>query len=203
MELDLMGFSGIDSWGTWSIWRFGVYNSFITEVDHEKRNLLSWNVFVDYNAKNPMSPNKFSNLYSLISFQPTNNLRFFMESQTPTISGGDDFSQYNIGVSYQPCAAVETRLSYRSVKNHPIQRDREQITMNANVRVNEKYTVAGRWTFDINRDLMPIQQYSIYRKSGLWYTGANVYFRDNGGKKETGFGISISLGDIGTSLPES
>ncbi len=203
MELDLMGFSGIDSWGTWSIWRFGVYNSFITEVDHEKRNLLSWNVFVDYNAKNPMSPNKFSNLYSLISFQPTNNLRFFMESQTPTISGGDDFSQYNIGVSYQPCAAVETRLSYRSVKDHPIQKDREQITMYANVRVNEKYTVAGRWTFDINRDLMPIQQYSIYRKSGLWYTGANVYFRDNGGKKETGFGISISLGDIGTSLPES
>lgn len=201
MELDLMGFSGIDSWGSWSIWRFGVQNSLITSIDGEKHTLLNWNVFVDYNAKSPLSYNKFSNLYSLVQFTPTKNLSFFMESQTPTISGGDDFSQYNVGISYQPCAALETRLTYRSVKDHPIQRDCEQISLYANLRINEKYTVAGRWHFDVEHNRIPIQQYCIYRKSGMWYTGATLFFRDNGGKKETGFALSISLGETGTTLP--
>ena len=42
INLDLMGFSGIDGWGTWTIWRFGMQNTLTTTVDGENRTLLYW-----------------------------------------------------------------------------------------------------------------------------------------------------------------
>ncbi|MBQ3218277.1 MAG: hypothetical protein IJB33_05345 [Akkermansia sp.] len=203
MELDLMGFTGLDSWGTWSLWRFGLNNRFITEVDMEKHSLLNWNVFIDYNAENPHAPNKFSNLYSMLTFRPSERVRFYLESQTPTISGGDDFTEYRAGVGFQPCASLETSFWYRSIKDHPIQSDSEQLSLRATLRINEKYTVNGRWDFDIERSRIPIQQYSVFRKTGSWFTGASLFLRDNGGKKETGFGISFTLAETGTALPIS
>ncbi len=203
IDLDLLGFSGLDSWGDWSIWRFGVSNVLTTTIDRERHELLNWNVFIDFNAKNPDTDSKCSNLYSILSFHPSERFTFYLESQTPTIEGGDDFSLYEVGASFQPCASFESTVSYRSIKSHPILNDEEQVYLRANLRINEKYTVRGQWSFDIARNRAPIQQYSVYRKSGSWFTGASLFLRDNGGKRETGFGISFTLGETGTSLPIS
>lgn len=201
MELDLIGFSGIDSWGTWSIWRIGMENLFQTKVDGENHTLLKWKLFIDYNENNPHSTNKFSNLYSLLSFSPTHRFSLFVESQTPTIEKGDRYKLLNIGMTFQPFASLETMLGYRSICDHPIQGDAEQIYLTANLRINEKYTIGCQWNWDIEYNRIPIQQYSIFRKSGAWYVGATLFLRDNGGKKETGFGISFTLGETGTALP--
>lgn len=201
MELDLAGFSGVDSWGAWSIWRFGLENLFMTDVDGENHTLMKWKLFIDYNQNNPHSDNRFSNLYSLFTFSPTHRFNVFVESQTPTIEKGDGYKLLNAGVNFQPFAALETTLGYRSICDHPIQGNAEQIFLTANLRINEKYTLACQWNWDIEYDRLPIQQYSIFRKSGAWYVGATLFLRDNGGKKETGFGISFTLGETGTALP--
>ncbi|MBR5887428.1 MAG: hypothetical protein IKZ07_04375 [Akkermansia sp.] len=203
MSLDLMGFSGIDSWGTWSIWRIGISNTFNTTVDGSPHNLFKWNCFIDYNETNPNSPNKFSNLYSLVSFKPTRELTLYCNTQTPTIDNGDGFREYSYGIAWQPLAALETRLSYRTLKGHPIQDDAEQVTLQANLRINEKYSAACKWSWDIEHKRVPIQQYSLFKKTGAWYMGATLFLRDNGGKKETGFGVSFTLAETGTALPVS
>ncbi|MBR4309746.1 MAG: hypothetical protein IKT79_01850, partial [Akkermansia sp.] len=88
INLDLMGFSGIDGWGTWTIWRFGMQNTLTTTVDGEPRTLLYWDIFIDYNEENPNTNSKYSNLYSRVVFQPTRRLKLGLETQTPTIKNG-------------------------------------------------------------------------------------------------------------------
>lgn len=201
MPLDLCGFTGIDGWGAWDIWRFGLQNIFNSTVDGEQLQVLNWNSFFDLNLDNPNTDRKYSNLYTYISFRPSERLRFSLDSRTPTIGGGEGFYQHSISLAYQPVAWWEGRVGYTSIKDHPVQSDTEQIRVVSNLRINEKYTVAGQWHWDFSYKRMPIQQYSVFRNSGAWYIGATFFIRDNGGRKEEGFGISFTLGETGTAMP--
>ncbi len=201
MSLDLIGFTSIDAWGTWSVWRFGAQNVLSTTVDGAPYTLLHWHVFIDYNEENPNTLNNFSNLFSEVTFRPTERLSVRFESQTPTIREGDGFSQYNTSVSYRPVRWFEGTVGHRYLNSHPFHRDASQMYLQANLRFNEKYSFYGRWYWDIEEKRFPIQQYSIFRRSGPWYVGASLFLRNNGGKKETGVGISFTLGETGTALP--
>jgi len=201
MSLDLMGFTGIDGWGTWTVWRMGAQNVVTTTVDMENRTLLNWNIFLDYKATAPNTDSPFSNLFSVLAFHPAERLTLSLETQTPTIRNGDGFSQYNASVTYRPFSFFEGRAGYRNIDNHPLIEDSGQVYGQAIVRMNEKYSAAGQWYWDIQEGRMPIQQYSIFRKAGSWYVGATLFLRDNGGKRETGFGLSFTLGETGTALP--
>ena len=87
--------------------------------------------------------------------------------------------------------------------DHPLLSDAEQFYIRSNIRVSEKTTLSIQWYYDIENGRMPIQQYSIFRHMGPWYVGATFYLRDNGGKRETGFGISFTLGETGSTMPIS
>lgn len=201
MPMDLMDMSGLDAWGKWSLVRFGLKNEFTTEVDEEQHQLLHTDMFVDYNLDSPYIDNSFGNLFARVSFTPTDRFSVYFDSSSPIFGEGDSYSQYNTGFSYQPFSWLETRLGYRSLKNHPLLASSEQVYANANIRINERYAFGGRWEWDIENNRMPIQQYTIFRHSGPWYIGATLYVRDNGGKKETGFGLSFTLEETGFTLP--
>ncbi len=201
MPLDLMGFTGVDGWGNWTVWRMGAQNIFTSSRDGERVNLLQWNAFIDYNVDNPSSASSFSNLYSIVNFRPVERFYLTFETQTPTIKNGDGFSQYNTSATIQPMRWFEARVGHRYLNNHPLHHDASQVYLQTNLRINEKYTFAGRWNWDIEEKRLPIQQYSVFRNVGAWYVGATLFLRNNGGKKETGFGISFTLGETGTALP--
>ena len=201
MPLDLCGINGIDGWGSWDVLRLGLQNIFNSESDGDKVRLINWNTFFDINLDDKNSNSRYSNVYSYISFHPSERLSFSMDTQDPLIGKGDSFYLHRIHMEYQPVAWWEGRMGYACIKDHPLQRDSEQVYLQSNLRINEKYTVAGRWHFDIERKRMPIQQYSVFRNSGAWYVGATLFIRDNGGKKEEGFGISFTLGETGSALP--
>ena len=201
MAMDLCSFTGIDGWGKSSVWRFGMQNTFSSVQDGERRNILDWHAFVDYNADNPNSVRDFSNLYSLVRFNPGDTLSLRLESLTPTFRGGEDFHQYNVSLSHMPCAWFEYTFGARYIEHHPIQQDSNQLYAQANLRINECYTLAGRAYMDITEGRSPLQQLSLFRNSGAWYVGVNVYMRDNGGKREFGVGLAFTLEETGTTLP--
>ena len=201
IPMDLCGNLGIDGWRNWSIWRFGVQNIFSSNVDEKRIRVLTWDTFFDYNVENPDSDSKFSSLYNIVHMKPSERLDMYLISQTPTIDDGEGFVQYTIGSRIVPCAWLETYVNYNSIKDHPTQKDSEQMQFRTNIRFNERYTFAGQWYYDITEGRMPIQQYSLFRHAGAWYIGATLYLRDNGGKQEKGFGISFTLGETGTALP--
>lgn len=201
MPLDLIAFNGVDSWDSWSVWRLGMRNSFTTTVDGENVRLLDVNTFIDYNLDNPLTESEYSNLYTRATLNLTKQTRFYMETQTPTFKNGDGYNRYNINVATMPFAWLETHLGWRYFKGHPIFQDSEQLETKFNVRFNERYTAAVRLTWDFTYERMPVQQYSLFRNVGPWYIGATIFVRDNGGKKEEGFGISFTLSETGTALP--
>lgn len=201
IPLDLCGFAGLDGWGNWNIWRLGMKNTLISHVDGETLKLLTWDTFCDYNADNPNSEYDFSSLYNIVRFQPSKRLEFNVTTQTPTVNNGEGFWQYSIGARVIPADWLETYISYRAISDHPIQEDSGQFHLRTNIRLNEKYTFSVQLYYEEEEGRFPIQQYSIFRHAGAWYIGATVFLRDNGGKKEQGFGISFTLGETGTALP--
>ena len=201
IPLDLCGFAGIDGWGNWNICRLGMKNTLTSSVDGESIKLLTWDMFCDYNADNPNSDYDFSSLYNIISFRPSKRFELTLTTQTPTINNGEGFWQYSIGTRIIPAEWLETHLSYRAIKDHPIQEDSGQFHLRTNIRLSEKYTFSVKLYYEEDEGRFPIQQYSLFRHAGAWYIGATVFLRDNGGKKEQGFGISFTLGETGTSLP--
>ena len=203
VPMDLCGFTGIDGWGNWNIWRIGLKNSLSTTVDGERRRFLSWDMFVDYNVDNPNSSYTFSNLYNVVSFSPSERLNLYATLQTPSIDNGEGFRQFSIGTRVIPSSWLEAYVAYYNIEDHPTQQDSGQFQLRTNVRVNEKYTLSAQWHYEIEEGRMPIQQYSVFRHAGAWYVGATFFLRDNGGKKEEGFGISFTLGETGTALPIS
>lgn len=203
MALDLAGFSAIDSWGNWNIWRIGLKNALTSKVEDQRIQVLSWDSFVDYNIDNPNTDCNFSNLYNIIRFSPSQRFNFYINTQTPTIDNGEGYSQYGTGVRIIPCAWLEASMGYNSIMDHPLLSDAEQFYIRSNIRVSEKTTLSIQWYYDIENGRMPIQQYSIFRHMGPWYVGATFYLRDNGGKRETGFGISFTLGETGSTMPIS
>ena len=203
LPMDLIGYTGIDGWGNWNIWRLGMQNTFSSSVDGERIKLLTWDTFCDYNLENPNSDYTFSNLYNIVSFQPSRRFTVYVTAQTPTFDNGEDYTQYSLSSRIIPCDWLETYISYQAILDHPVQEDSDQIELRSNLRINEKYTFSAQWHYDISEGRMPIQQYSLFRHAGAWYVGATFYLRDNGGKKEEGFGISFTLGETGTALPIS
>lgn len=201
MPLDLMGFTGVDGWGTWTIWRLGTRNTFSTHYDGETRTLLDWDLFLDYNITNPNTDSTFSNLFSTITLYPFRQIKINLETQTPTIRDGDGFYQYNTSMSLIPLPWFEATMGHRFIKDHPIQRDANQVYTRANLRLSERYTASTYVSWDLESHRMPIQQYSLFRKFGPWYIGATVFLRNNGGKKERGVGMAFTLGETGTAMP--
>ena len=201
MPMDIMQFTGIDGWTNWTIWRLGLRNTISTVYDNESRTLINWNLFLDYNVDNPNTSSRFSNLFSLVEITLNQQCSITFESQTPTIRDGDGFNQYNTSVRVVPLPWLELYLGQRYISNHPIQGDANYSYFQTNLRVNERYTLSARVNWDAESNRIPIQQYSLSRKFGPWYVGATLMFRNNGGKKETGFGMSFTLGETGTSLP--
>ena len=201
MPLDLIGFTGVDSWGTWTVWRLGTRNTFSTVYDGESRTLLDWDLFLDYNITNPNTESTFSNLFSTITFTPIRQLQLNLETQTPTIREGDGFYQYNTSATIIPVSWFEATIGHRFIKDHPVRGDASQAYTRANLRFNEHYTASTYVSWDMENHRMPIQQYALFRKCGPWYVGAAVFMRNNGGKKEHGVGMSFTLGETGTAVP--
>lgn len=203
MPMDLCSFTGVDGWGKNSVWRFGMQNTFSSMRDGERMNVLDWNAFVDYNGNNSNTNRPFSDVYSVVRLNPADTFTVRFESLTPTFRNGEDFHQYNTSISHMPCAWFEYTLGHRYIEHHPIQKDSNQFYAQGNLRINENYTLAGRAYMDITEGRSPMQQLSLFRNSGAWYVGFNVYLRDNGGKRETGVGLSFTFSETGTSLPVS
>lgn len=201
MPLDLMGFTGIDGWGRWTVWRLGTQNTLSTVYDGESHTVLHWNVFIDYNVDNPNTESRFSNLYSIVNLYLSERFSIDLETQTPTVRDGDGFNQYNTSMRFLPTSWLETSLGHRYIRNHPVQENASQIHAQVNLRLNEKYTMSARVYWDLEEKRIPIQQYSVSRKFGPWYVGTTFMIRNNGNRRETGMGLSFTLGETGTSLP--
>ncbi len=201
MPLDLNGYSGADGWTDWSTVRIGFQNFLTTKYDGEVRRLLRWNTFFNINLQNNDSLGEYSNLYSVLELKPSERLRIESDIQVPIIASDNDYLATTHTVSYQALRWLEVELGHRYNSNEALQYESQQFNWRLNMRINENYSFSSNMYVDMSLDSIPLQQYSVFRKMGAWHVGGTLFFRDNGGVKETGFGISFSLIETGMSAP--
>ncbi len=201
MPLDLNGYSGADGWNDWSTVRIGFQNYLTTKYDGEVRRLLRWNTFFNINLMNSDRLGEYSNLYSVLELKPSERLHIESDIQVPIIASDDDYMATTHTVSYQALRWLEVELGHRYNSNDALQYESQQFNWRLNMRISENYSFSSNMYVDMSLDSIPLQQYSIFRNMGAWHMGGTLFFRDNGGVKETGFGISFSLIETGMSAP--
>ncbi len=201
MPLDLNGYSGSDGWNDWSTLRLGFQNYLTTKYDGEVRRLLRWNTFFNINLQDNDTLSEYSNLYSVLSLRPSERLQIMSDIQIPIIASDNDYTATTHTIRYQALRWLEIDLGHRYNSNDALRYESQQFNCNLNIRVNENYSLAGSMYVDMSLDTIPLQQYSVFRNMGAWHMGATLFFRDNGGVKETGFGFSFSLIETSTSAP--
>ncbi len=201
VSLDLMGFEAIDSWSNRSVLRYGINTIAQTHIDGERTTLLSWNSFMDFNLDPPDGENAFSDLYSTFVLRTSDQFSFYESFQTPFIKDGAGYHLFNTGINYQPFSWLDMLIGHRYLRKHPMLYDANNGVARLNVRLNENYTASVRYEWDMELKSVPVQQYSLFKKTGAWFIGATFFLRDNNGKKENGFGLSFTLGETGSSFP--
>ncbi len=201
MPLDINGFSGTDGWHDWSTLRIGFQNYLTTRYDGETRRLLRWNTFFNINLDQNDTLTEYSNLYSVLEMNPSERIKIISDVQVPIVQQGNDFTSTTHTIRYQVTRWMEVDLGHRYTYSDSLQYNSEQINWKLNLRLNENYSLASEMYLDRNLNSIPLQQYSIFRNMGAWQMGATLFFRDNGGVRETGFGLSFSLIEANASTP--
>ncbi len=201
MPQDINSFSGTDGWNDWSTLRLGFLNFLSTRYDGELRRLLRWNTFFNINLDQSNSLTEYSNLYSVLEFNPSERLEIISDIQVPIIGQNHEFSSTSHTISYQATRWMEIELGHRYTYSDALQYKSEQINWKLSMRLNEKYSFASEMYIDTERNTIPLQQYSIFRNMGAWHLGGTLFLRDNGGVRETGLGFSFSLIEANASVP--
>ncbi len=201
MPLDLNGYSGMDGWSDWSTVRLGFQNYLTTKYDGEVRRLLRWNTFFNINLQDNDTLGEYSNLYSVLEFRPSERLRIESDIQVPIIASDSDYVTTTHTVRYQALRWLEVELGHRFNSNDALQYESQQFNWRLNMRINENYSLSSSMYVDMSLNNIPLQQYSVFRNMGAWHMGGTLFFRDNGGVKETGFGVSFSLIETATTAP--
>lgn len=202
-SLDMGTFTAIDSLSDWAIFRYGVRNMLMTSRDGASAEWLVWDTFMDAYLHRPEDEQntRYSNLYSIVRWSPLPWLAISSECQFPVLGEGQGYREYNHYMSWKPTRSTELALGHRYLTHHPILEDANQLTAYGMYRINENFAISGEWRWDAEQKQLQIQKYSLYRNVGAWYIGASLFFRDNGGKRETGFGLSFTLGETGDRFP--
>ncbi len=201
MPLDMSSLTCVDTFSEWLIWRYGVRNVLTTERNGGRAEWMSWNVFMDANIKASDTERDFSNLYSRWRWYPVEWYSLNSEMQFPLVHEDTSFKEYNNYIQFVPVRSGEFRLGHRYLSGHSIFEDSNQLNVRGLFRINENVALSAEWQWDLVEHRTQIQQYNIYRNVGAWFVGATVFIRNNGGKRETGIGFSITLGETGDSFP--
>lgn len=201
MPLDIGTLTCIDTFSEWAIWRYGIRNVLSTNREGHRVEWMSWDVFMDANLKANDTDRRFSNLYSRWRWSPVEWYSLNSEVQFPVIQEKSKFREYNNYIQFQPIRSAEFRVAHRYLADHPLYENSNQLNVKGLFRINENVAFAAEWQWDLIEKRTQIQQYSVYRNVGAWFVGGTLFIRNNGGKKETGIGFSITLGETGDSFP--
>ncbi len=201
MPLDIGTLTCIDTFSEWAVWRYGIRNILSTNREGERVEWMAWDVFMDANLKANDTERKFSNLYSRWRWSPVEWYSLNSEVQFPIIQEKSKFREYNNYIQFQPIRSAEFRVAHRYLSDHPLFENSNQLNVKGLFRINENVAVSAEWQWDLIEKRTQIQQYSVYRNVGAWFVGGTLFIRNNGGKRETGIGFSITLGETGDSFP--
>lgn len=156
---------------------------------HGSRNLATLNLAADHWFTRPgHRPGRkgLSDLHAELALTPAPWLRLAVYERLDLRRGTQQELNTSLEIVDQEWWAV--RLS-----SHFLKSDYEEYSLDAQVRLNEAWNVAGRWRYDARRSRLNEQTYGLWQRLGqTWSVRYEVSFFE-GPRRESSFGFNLEV----------
>jgi lipopolysaccharide export system protein LptA len=200
--IDFAQFNAVDSISSWSIWRWGVRNRWLTRRDNDTHPWLEMDTYFDMNLVEPEFPGVadtmgfLSNLQNRWRWRPLPWLTLDMRSQIPLSNEG--FTQFNTQMRFQVHRDVELTLGHRFIDDNPFFEDSNLVTVGSYLRLGDNWGFSIREQYEMDTSTLESQRYEIHRDLSSWVASLGVIVRDNGDENDTEYGVlfTVTLKDL-------
>lgn len=181
-SLNFPQFTAIDAIPNWTIWRFGVRNTWQTRRDDGTVDVLAMDTFFNANLESPSYPGlvkegPFSNLCNKLTFTPFSWLFFTMNTQVPLVSTG--FTQVNTNAHFLVNEDLSLTLGHAYLKNNPFFMDSNNVRFGAYYRINDNWAFSFTDQYEFATSTMQMQDYAIHRDLSSWVASLGLSMREN------------------------
>jgi lipopolysaccharide export system protein LptA len=190
-SIDFPQFTSVDSIDSWNIVRLGVRNRLLTRRDDLTVSWMDVETYIDVNFNNPFDKTPYSNLFNKINFTPVPWASFGISSQVPAFDRG--FTEVNTNVGIQPIANLQINFAHRYLNQNPFFDNSSLYVLSGYYRINDNWGIGLREQYEGTTGILEEQRFSIYRDLTSWVASVGAIIRDNGGVKEYGFLLTITL----------
>lgn len=170
--------------------RFQLNNTLQTrDPAHGSRNLASFNLAADYwftRADNRLGRKGLADLHAEAALTPAPWLRLAVYERFDVHSNTQRELNTSLELIDQEWWSV--RLSSHFLKNNY-----EEYSLDAHVRLNEVWDLAGRWRYDAKRSRLNEQTYGLWQRFGqTWSVRYEMSFFE-GPRRESSFGFNVEV----------
>ncbi len=193
--LNFPSYNSIDSIDYQAVVREGIRNKLQTKRDGKNWDLISWDLYGDYDIDRNFSVTDgqpYSNLFSDVLIQPVNWIYFRSESSLDIM--GHSYNEINNDVTWQPTRSFRASVGNRYINNSVLFPNSDLYYVNLFYRLNEHYQFETTSSFEASTGQLQEQDYTVYRDLSEWQVAFT--FRDrliNPGVYDEGFYISFTL----------
>lgn len=189
--IDFPQFTTIDSIDSWTVWRLGVRNRLQTRRDDATIQWMGVDTYIELNLDNPFDQTQYSNLFNRFSFSPVPWATFEVLSQVPVFEKG--FTEVNTSVRIQPIANLQLSVGHRYLNANPFFANSSLYVFSGYYRIDDNWGIGVQQQYEGITGVLEQQRYSIYRDLTSWVASVGAIIRDNGGVKEYGVLVTLTL----------
>jgi LPS-assembly protein len=200
LPIEFPDYTAIDTIGSQNILRFGMRNRLQTKRERGADNLVSWDIFADWNLTPDRSQGQdtFGDAYSILSFRPRSWLAIESENRFDCTRG--DFKLARESLLIEPNNVWNWVLSYYYLREDlsptPTAWGYGANAINSifYVRFNEDWGLRASHYYDVDSGRLAEQSYSLYRDLRSWTAAVILRVRDIGnGEHDVTAGVTFSL----------
>jgi LPS-assembly protein len=189
--IDFPEFTATDSIAGMSVMRLGVLNKFETRRDSATWQWITLDTFLDVNFKNPYEQTYYSDIQSVVRFNPVPWLNLTEYAQIPWIDK-KQFWEFNTYLTWTVTPNIDLTLLHSYLNHNPLEPKTNSTYLQTYFRINSNWGFSILEEYDQTTGRLGVQKYTFHRDLSSWIASLGLYENNNGGGKNT-YGVELIL----------
>jgi LPS-assembly protein len=189
--IDFPEFTATDSIAGMSVLRLGVLNKFETRRDSATWQWITVDTFLDVNFRNPYEQTYYSDIQSVVRFNPVPWLNLTEYAQIPWIDK-KQFWEFNTYLTWTVTPNIDVTLLHSYLNHNPLEPKTNSTYLQTYFRINSNWGFSILEEYDQTTGRLGVQKYTVHRDLSSWIASLGLYENNNGGGKNT-YGVELIL----------